>query len=164
MTPINPMAVTRRHFLSLASLGMGSAALAALLPRSVQGAEPRVGGLPGLPHFEPKAKRVIYLYMAGGPSHLETFDFKPNLAEMHGKPMPESFGKVVTAMGTSNNTIMPQSVLFKPEYATKWANYDPALANKLLDEAGLSKRNAEGIRLLPGRSYPAGPDSEASVA
>jgi peptide/nickel transport system substrate-binding protein len=50
----------------------------------------------------------------------------------------------------SNNTIMSQSVLFKPEYATKWANYDPALANKLLDEAGLDKRNAEGIRLLPG--------------
>ena len=49
----------------------------------------------------------------------------------------------------SNNTIMSQSVLFKPEYAAKWANYDPALANKLLDEAGLDKRNAEGIRLLP---------------
>jgi peptide/nickel transport system substrate-binding protein len=49
----------------------------------------------------------------------------------------------------SNNTIMPQSVLFKPEYAAKWANYDPALANKLLDEAGLNKRGADGIRLLP---------------
>ncbi|MGZ5909156.1 MAG: ABC transporter substrate-binding protein [Reyranella sp.] len=49
----------------------------------------------------------------------------------------------------SNNTIMPQSVLFKPEYAAKWANHDPALAGKLLDEAGLDKRNGEGIRLLP---------------
>jgi peptide/nickel transport system substrate-binding protein len=49
----------------------------------------------------------------------------------------------------SNNTIMPQSALFKPEYASKWANCDPALANKLLDEAGLAKRNGEGIRLLP---------------
>jgi peptide/nickel transport system substrate-binding protein len=49
----------------------------------------------------------------------------------------------------SNNTIMPQSVLFKPEYAAKWANYDPALAGKLLNEAGLDKRNGEGIRLLP---------------
>ena len=44
-------------------------------------------------HFAPKAKRVIYLYMAGGPSHLETFDHKPKLAEMHGQPMPESFTK-----------------------------------------------------------------------
>ena len=41
----------------------------------------------------PKAKRIIYLYMAGGPSHLETFDYKPKLAEMHGQPMPESFTK-----------------------------------------------------------------------
>ena len=44
-------------------------------------------------HFAPKAKRVIYLYMAGGPSHLETLDYKPKLAEMSGKPMPESFTK-----------------------------------------------------------------------
>ncbi len=49
----------------------------------------------------------------------------------------------------SNNTIMDRSTLFKPEYAKKWANHDLKLANKLLDEAGLSKRNAQGIRLLP---------------
>ncbi len=49
----------------------------------------------------------------------------------------------------SNNTIMERSQLFKPEYATKWANYDPKLANKLLDEIGLNKRGANGIRLLP---------------
>ena len=44
-------------------------------------------------HHPPKAKRVIFLYQAGGPSHLETFDFKPKLAEMHGKAMPESLTK-----------------------------------------------------------------------
>ena len=49
----------------------------------------------------------------------------------------------------SNNTIMERSELFKPEYATKWANYDPKLANKLLDEVGLNKRGSDGIRLLP---------------
>jgi peptide/nickel transport system substrate-binding protein len=49
----------------------------------------------------------------------------------------------------SNNTIMERSELFKPEYATKWAQYDPKLANKLLDEVGLNKRDAQGIRLLP---------------
>ncbi len=49
----------------------------------------------------------------------------------------------------SNNTIMQRSELFKPEYASKWATYDPKLANKLLDEIGLTKRNAQGIRLLP---------------
>ena len=49
----------------------------------------------------------------------------------------------------SNNTIMPRSALFKPEYATKWATYDPKQANKLLDEIGLTKRNDQGFRLLP---------------
>ena len=49
----------------------------------------------------------------------------------------------------SNNTIMQRSELFKPEYATKWANYDPKLANKLLDEIGLTKKDSQGIRLLP---------------
>ena len=49
----------------------------------------------------------------------------------------------------SNNTIMERSTLFKPEYATKWAQYDPKLASKLLDEVGLNKRGSDGIRLLP---------------
>jgi peptide/nickel transport system substrate-binding protein len=49
----------------------------------------------------------------------------------------------------SNNTIMPRSELFKQEYADKWANYDPKLANKLLDEVGLKKKDSQGIRLLP---------------
>ena len=53
----------------------------------------------------------------------------------------------------SNNTILPRSPLFEPEYATKWAIYDPVLANKLLDEVGLAKRDPDGFRLLPdGRS------------
>src|SRR5262249_3472079 len=43
------------------------------------------------PHFPPKAKRVIWLYMAGGPPHLESFDYKPRLAQLHGQPMPESY-------------------------------------------------------------------------
>jgi len=49
----------------------------------------------------------------------------------------------------SNNTIMPRSVLFRPEYATRWAEHDPAAANKLLDEIGLTKRRSDGVRLLP---------------
>lgn len=84
----------RRTFLGRASLGLGALSLASLLPGSslaqtpaTTGIEPGVGGLP---HFPARAKRVIFLCMAGGPSHLETFDFKPKLAELHGKPMPES--------------------------------------------------------------------------
>ena len=85
----------RRTFLSQTGLGLGSVALATLLDRDgrVVASERATGasGLEGLPHFAARAKRVIFLCMAGGPSHLETFDEKPRLAEMDGQPMPESF-------------------------------------------------------------------------
>jgi len=88
--------IQRRTFLSRSSVGLGAAALGSLLERDSAGAEAKLPGIPGqagLPHFEPKAKRVIFLCMAGGPSHLETFDYKPKLDEMNGQPMPESFTK-----------------------------------------------------------------------
>ena len=86
----------RRSFLSRTSLGLGATALASLAnPNWLSAAsEPKsVGALPGLPHLAAKAKRVIFLCMAGGPSHLETFDYKPELARLDGQPMPESFTK-----------------------------------------------------------------------
>ena len=81
--------VTRRVFLGKTSQGLGAVALAALLRPSALKAETTPGTLGTLP-LPRKATRVIWLTMAGGPSHLETFDPKPKLAEMHGKPMPES--------------------------------------------------------------------------
>ena len=83
---------TRRAFLGKTAQGLGAVALAALLRPSLLQAAPSRGVLGTLP-LPQKAKRVIWLTMAGGPSHLETFDHKPKLAEMHGKPMPESFTK-----------------------------------------------------------------------
>ncbi len=83
---------TRRAFLGKASQGVGVAALASLLAADRATAAPNGGVLKTLP-LPAKAKRVIWLTMAGGPSHLETFDPKPKLAEMHGKPMPESLTK-----------------------------------------------------------------------
>jgi Protein of unknown function (DUF1501) len=88
--------MNRRTFLSDAGIGLGSVALALLLNRETARAAPagRLSrGLAGLPHHAPKVKRVIFLCMAGGPTHLETFDYKPKLAEMDGQPMPESFTK-----------------------------------------------------------------------
>ena len=88
--------INRRSFLSRTSLGLGATALASLAkPDWLSAAsEPNsIGGLPGLPHLAAKAKRVIFLCMAGGPSHLETFDYKPELALLDGQPMPESFTK-----------------------------------------------------------------------
>lgn len=91
--------VHRRSFLGQASLGLGSVALASLLePRLLSASkkesqEQRAipAGIAGFPQFAAKAKRVIFLCMAGGPSHLESFDYKPKLAELHGQPMPMSF-------------------------------------------------------------------------
>ena len=85
-----PDLLRRRAFLGRAATGLGAGALASLLPPDLAAAQP--GILTKLP-LPQKAKRVIWLTMAGGPSHLETFDPKPKLGEMHGKPMPESFTK-----------------------------------------------------------------------
>jgi hypothetical protein len=95
--------INRRTFLRRSGVGLGSVALATLMnPSLLRGetakpqASPATDLWPGAIsplHHKPKIKRVIYLYMAGGPSHLETLDHKPKLAELHGKPMPESFTK-----------------------------------------------------------------------
>jgi len=83
----------RRTFLRQSGVGLGSAALSGLLGKDTGIASGLAGGkdLAGLPHYAAKAKRVIFLCMAGGPSHLETFDYKPKLDELDGQPMPESF-------------------------------------------------------------------------
>jgi uncharacterized protein DUF1501 len=88
----------RRSFLGRASLGLGSMALAGMLQPNVLagGASPREAKFQGAAfprHVTPKAKRVIFLCMAGGPSQLELFDNKPKLTAMHGKPVPESVTK-----------------------------------------------------------------------
>jgi len=93
---INPTAVeiSRRSFLGGGFAGLGSIALASMFGRRALAADySQSKGVVNPPHYPPKAKRVIFLYQAGGPSHLETFDYKPELARMHGQPMPESFTK-----------------------------------------------------------------------
>ena len=82
-------ALRRRVFLGASTWGLGTMALGSLL-HAEQQASPMLGALDAF-HVPPKAKRVIFLVMAGGPSHLETFDYKPKLAEMDGQPMPESY-------------------------------------------------------------------------
>jgi hypothetical protein len=85
--------LARRAFLGQASLGLGSIALAGLLNSRAwgSGAPAAANGAPRSLHFPPRAKRVIFLCMAGGPSQFETFDEKPQLAAMHGQPMPASY-------------------------------------------------------------------------
>jgi uncharacterized protein DUF1501 len=87
--------IARRAFLARSAMGVGAVGLGSLLnPRLLAAtADGEARGVINPLHHPAKAKRVIWLTMAGGPSHLETWDYKPKLAEMHGQPMPESFTK-----------------------------------------------------------------------
>ncbi|MGB1706197.1 MAG: DUF1501 domain-containing protein [Rubripirellula sp.] len=86
----NPL--NRRTFLSNNGVAIGSAALASMLATDSQAADKvNAGARADVPHHLAKAKRVIFLCMAGGPSHLETFDYKPELDRLNGKPMPASY-------------------------------------------------------------------------
>src|SRR6516164_11316670 len=83
--------ITRRQLFGRTATGIGTAALAYLLGRDCEAASGGSGGLTGLPHFAPKAKRVIYLFQNGAPTHVDLFDYKPKIKELHGKPVPESY-------------------------------------------------------------------------
>lgn len=82
---------TRRHFFSACSVGLGSIALSQLM--AAEGPRPQRASSAKPPHFAAKAKNVIFLFMAGGPSQLEMFDNKPQLTKLNGQPIPESFTK-----------------------------------------------------------------------
>ena len=101
--------VNRRHFLGKLSLGLGSVALGSLLvPGLLKGEEEELGPVAGMPHFAPKAKRVIYLFQNGAPSQLESFDYKPMLNKLHGEELPASvrMGQRLTGM-TSGQSSFP---------------------------------------------------------
>ena len=97
---------TRRHFFEECALGLGKMALASLFlgPRAFAGQDVKLPNplAPKKPHFPPRARSVIYLFMAGGPSQLELFDYKPKLQELDGQPIPQSFiqGKRFAFMDT----------------------------------------------------------------
>jgi hypothetical protein len=91
LSDTHTLRLTRRAFLGRSGAGLGAMALASLLNPERAGATDRWRGVLQTPHVAPRARRVIWLYMAGGPSHLETLDYKPRLAQLHGQPMPETY-------------------------------------------------------------------------
>jgi hypothetical protein len=109
--PVHPVA-SRREFLHRIGGGFGALAFSCLLGQDGVLARARAAGTadgpgsPAAPHFPARAKSVIWLFMEGGPSHLDLFDPKPELERLAGQPMPASFGRPITAMGTAGNTIM----------------------------------------------------------
>ncbi|MEX2213468.1 MAG: DUF1501 domain-containing protein [Phycisphaeraceae bacterium] len=107
---------TRRHFFRDCGLGVGKIALASLIAdgvasRLARAAEPSRAAQPTPPHFRPKAKRVIFLFMAGAPSQLDMFDYKPKLAELEGKPLPPSVIK-----GQRYAFIQPDAAVLGPRF------------------------------------------------
>jgi hypothetical protein len=99
---IDPLTVTRRHFLSAASLGLGGLALGSLLP-----AAESPHGVLGAPHFPARAKRVIYLFQSGGPAQQDLFDYKPLLNEKNSEQLPEHVrgGQRLTGMSVNQASL-----------------------------------------------------------
>ena len=110
---------TRRHFFSKTVKGLGTAALASLCNENLFAGTPSginsATGLSNLPHFAPKAKRVIYLFMSGAPSQLDMWDYKPKMAEWYDKDLPDSVrnGQRITTMTSGQKRFPIAPSIFK---------------------------------------------------
>ncbi|MEW5979724.1 MAG: DUF1501 domain-containing protein [Acidobacteriota bacterium] len=157
--------VTRRQFFARSGLGfgVGIAALGSLLKSDSFADEttinPKTGGLADLPHFAPKAKRVIFLHQSGAPSQLELFDYKPNLVKYHGSELPDSVrkGQRITGM-TSHQTSLPVAApIFKFERHGQSGTYLSQLLPhhaKIVDDIALIKTmHTEAINHDPAITF-----------
>ncbi|RLS38197.1 MAG: DUF1501 domain-containing protein [Planctomycetota bacterium] len=136
-----PSPIARRSFLKRSGVSLGSMALGSLLAREGRAGDttvPKWDGVIHPIHHAPKAKRIIWLYMAGGMTHLETFDHKPKLAELNGQPMPESITKgqqIAQLQGAKLTCFAPQHP-FKQwgESGQSISEIWPMLASKCADD------------------------------
>lgn len=155
--------LTRRSFLSLASTSLGAAALNSLLADGAYAQNPAghlIGsGLPGLPHFAPKAKRVIYLFQSGGPSQHELFDYKPEIARRVGEDLPPSVRGTqrVTAMtaGQQSFPLVPSVYDFAQHgdsgaWVSELMPYTAAIADDL---CFIKSMHTEAINHDPGITF-----------
>jgi hypothetical protein len=134
-------AANRREFLMKAGGGFGALALSYLMGRDAS------AGMVRPAQLFPRAKSVIWLFMEGGPSHVDIFDPKPLLTEMNGKPMPKSFGRVITAMGTSNNTLLASKRKFTQHgQSGLWvSDWHPQVAKHVDDMCVIRSCWADGL-------------------
>jgi hypothetical protein len=110
-----PLAYSRRDLLFRSGAGFGGLALSALLAQEGALAAPKSSNPLGAkrPHFEPKAKAVIFLFMVGGPSHIETFDPKPELDRLDGQQLPQSFGEIKSQFISAGTPVMRSQWKFR---------------------------------------------------
>lgn len=132
---------TRRHFFQQCGIGVGSIALADLMAASMQGSGTETAGNPLAPkptHFPARAKRVIFMFMAGGPSQLDLFDYKPMLNQLNGQPIPQSYleGKRFAFMDSSHRINLLGSRRSFQQYGQSGAWVSDLLPNtaKIVDE------------------------------
>src|SRR5882762_8244926 len=133
----------RRDFLMRSASGLSALALSSML-RGAESKNP-LGAKP--PHHTPTAKSVIWLFMEGGPSHIDLFDPKPEIERLAGQPLPPSYGKVVTAMGTGSNTLMPSTRKWK-QYGQSgmWvSDWYPKVAEHVDDMSMFRACKADGL-------------------
>ncbi len=154
----------RRRFLLQSGTGIGAMALSTLCnPGLVNRAvadEKSHPGLPQFPNFAPRAKRLIYLFMAGGPSHIDTFDYKPKMRELHGKELPDSIrqGQRLTGMTSGQKTFPCVAPMFKferfGEHQT-WVNKDilPHTAGIVDKIAIVKSMHTEAVNHDPAITY-----------
>ena len=151
MVPHKVWATTRRDFLTKAGLGFGGLAFSAMLADRARADSPEVDPLhpvaPRAPHFGAKAKSCIFLFMEGGPSHVDLFDPKPELTRHAGEPLPPSFGKVFTAMGVGGNNLLASRRKFEQhgESGTWVSDWYPNIAEVVDDVALVRSCWADGV-------------------
>jgi hypothetical protein len=152
--------LTRRHFFRQGAMGLGAAALATLLPPRAGGADlSATGGLLGLPHFAPKARRAIYLFTNGGPSQMDLFDYKPKMDALFDKDLPDSIrkGQRLTTMtsGQARFPIAPSKYKFaKHGKCGAWVSELMPWTAKMVDDLAFIKTvNTEAINHDPAVTY-----------
>ncbi|MFI4875016.1 MAG: DUF1501 domain-containing protein, partial [Blastopirellula sp. JB062] len=151
---------SRRHFFKLGGLGLGTAALSSMLPQRGDAASLSTsGGLPSVPHFAPKAKRAIYLFMAGAPSQMDMLDYKPQMKDWYDKDLPESIrkGQRLTTMtsGQTRFPIAPSKFQFA-QHGQSGAWFSELLPNmaKLADDIAIVRSvHTEAINHDPAITY-----------
>jgi hypothetical protein len=153
--------LTRRNLFGRAASGVGVAALASLLNRGLMAADtgPTHGGvLTELP-FAPKAKRVIYLFMSGGPSHIDLFDYKPKLRDHQGQELPDSVrnGQRITGMTSGQSSFPCAASVFKFNQYGQNGTYISELmphVGSIVDDIAIVKSiNTEAINHDPATTY-----------
>ncbi|QDV41940.1 hypothetical protein Enr13x_17830 [Stieleria neptunia] len=162
---MDSLTTQRRKFLLGTGYGLGATALSTLLnPELVGTANAAAGasnpGLPQFPNFAPKAKRIIYLFMAGGPSHIDTFDYKPEMRKFHGQELPESVrqGQRLTGMTSGQSTFPCVAPMFNFERFGQhgtWVNKDilPYTSGIVDDITIIKSMHTEAVNHDPAITY-----------